>query len=83
MQIKELPSDIRRLAFEEAKLQKIKITLESDINYLNTFDWFKCKYNFRFWQLCEQGRFQEARFLINLNYSMTKEIILLIKHLLR
>lgn len=83
MRIKDLPSDIRRMAFEEAKLQNNKVTLESNINKISTINWSTSKYGVRFWQLCEQGCFKKARFVIDLDYSHTKELIHLIKHLLR
>ena len=83
MRIKDLPLDIRRMAFEEAKLQRNKVTLESDINKIDTFHWQNTKYGNRFWLLCEKGCFKEARFVIDLEYSPTKELILLIKHLLK
>jgi len=43
--------------------------------------WERSTYGVIFWQLCYQGKFEEARIEIGLKYSKTKEIIEIFKEL--
>jgi hypothetical protein len=83
MKIKELPRDIKKLAYQEAELQKTQVTAESDINESTTFIWNKSRYGVRFWELCYIGDFEVARIKIGIKYSKVKQIIDAIKDILK
>jgi hypothetical protein len=83
MKIKELPRDIKKLAYEESKLQKTEVTKESDLNESTTFIWARSYYGSLFWSLCYAGDFKAARIKIGIKYSIVKQIIDTIKELLK
>lgn len=83
MKIKDLPRDIQKLAYQEAKLQKTQVNEESDLDESTTFIWVTSYYGSPFWSLCYAGDFKAARIKIGMKYSIVKQIIDAIKELLK